>query len=50
MLRGVGAALLGNMDLKEAYNLLHRDVDKETRWTCVEVLAAVERGAFYLFP
>ncbi|KIY72558.1 hypothetical protein CYLTODRAFT_417763 [Cylindrobasidium torrendii FP15055 ss-10] len=43
VLRGVGAALLSNKDIRDASALLHRNIDAETRWTCVEVLAAVER-------
>ncbi|KIY66135.1 hypothetical protein CYLTODRAFT_412058 [Cylindrobasidium torrendii FP15055 ss-10] len=43
VLRGLGAAFLSNKDLKDASLLLNRDIDAEARWTCVEVLSAVNR-------
>lgn len=45
VLQGVGAVLLGNNDLKDASALLQRNMDAEMRWTCVNVIVAVEQGA-----
>lgn len=44
VLRSVGAACLGNKDITDALALLKTNVDAESRWTTVEVLAAVQRG------
>lgn len=44
MLRGVGAAFLSNKDIKDASALLHRDIEAEAKWTCIEIISAVERG------